>query len=160
MRKFVKIAVVAAVAAGLASSASAGTDTKNLSVSASVAAACTFVGGSLLFGSYTGAQLDVNGSVQATCANGTNYTIALDAGLGVGASTTTRKLTATGGTLDYTLYRDSTRLQNWGSNTGTDTLAGSGTGGAQTITIYGRIASGLNPVAGSYTDTVHATISF
>lgn len=160
MRNYVAAAACIAVLGGLATAASAATDTKILSVSASVAPSCTFTGGTLDFGTYSNAQVDVSGALTANCIVGTTYTIALDAGSTTGATVAVRKLSSGAGTIDYALFRDSARTQNWGTSTGTDTLAGTGTGSAQSVAVYGRIAAGLNPTAGTYADTVHATITF
>lgn len=160
MRGFLKIAAGLCVAGGMASAASASTATANLSVTATIPAACSISTAVVGFGSYTGAQIDANGTVTANCVNGTTYNIGLGAGLGAGATTSARKLTSGANTLAYTLYSDSGRTTNWGSTVGTDTLAGTGTGGNQAYPVYGRIAAGLTAAAGSYTDTVVATITF
>jgi spore coat protein U-like protein len=162
MRKIISIAACVAAVAGFASSASATTATANIAVSASVASACTFTAaaGGLAFGPYTGAQIDVNTSLTANCANTLPYTIALNAGTATGATTSTRKLTSGSNTIAYSIFSDSARTQNWGNVTGTDTVAGTGSGGPQSVGVYGRIGSGLNPAAGTYGDTVIATITF
>jgi spore coat protein U-like protein len=58
------------------------------------------------------------------------------------------------------LYRDSARSLTWGQTVGTDTAAGTGTGAAQTLTVYGRVAPQNTPAAGTYTSTVTATVTF
>ena len=160
MRKFMKIAVGVCVAAVLSTGASAATLTAPIAVTASVAASCSFGASALAFGAYTGSITDVNASVTANCILGTTYTIALNPGVAPGATTTTRKLVSGANTIAYSLYSDSGHTVNWGNITGTDTVAGSGSGGAQAYPVYGRIVAGLTPAAGSYTDTVTATITF
>jgi spore coat protein U-like protein len=59
----------------------------------------------------------------------------------------------------YGLYRDAGRQDFWGEVVGTDTLAGTGTASAQSIPVYGRVPSTDAP-AGSYSDTVVATITY
>lgn len=67
-------------------------------------------------------------------------------------------MTGPGGELGYQLYTDASRTKVWGSTGGTDTLAGTGDGPAQSIPVYGRLES-ANVKAGSYTDTITATIT-
>jgi len=143
-------------------------------VTATIASSCTVTAANLAFGNYTGAVLDNSSIITVNCTNSTAYNIGLGAGTGTGATTTTRILTSgannsapgantlTSGTnhLNYTLWRDSARSLNWGNTVGTDTLASTGTGAAQTFTVYGRIpaSQSLNP--GSYSDTITVTVSF
>ena len=58
------------------------------------------------------------------------------------------------------MFRDAGRTQNWGNTVGTDTLAGTGNGSSQTLTVYGRLPGSQTLNVGSYTDTVVATIDF
>ena len=100
--------------------------------------------------------MDQTGNIAVLCTNGTSYTIGLDAG-----AVTGRKLSGSlGGNLNYALYRDSGRTNNWGSTIGTDTQAGTGNGLLQNLTVYGRIASAQTPLAGVYTDTVTVTLTY
>jgi len=160
MRNLVKIAAGVCAAAGIASAASAGSATANLGVSASIAATCTISTSAVAFGAYSGSVVDATGTVTANCINGTPWTIGLGAGAGSGATTSSRKMTSGANTLAYQLFSDSTRSTNWGNSAGVDTVAGTGTGASQNQTVYGRIPAGTVPAAGSYTDTVVATINF
>lgn len=65
-----------------------------------------------------------------------------------------------GANLSYALFQDSGRSTNWGNTFGTDTVAGTGTGSAQSMTVYGRLFSGQFTTAGFYSDTVVATVDF
>jgi spore coat protein U-like protein len=160
MRTFLKIAVGVAAAAGLATAGSAATANANLGVSASVAATCAITTSAVAFGAYSGTQIDATGTVTANCVIGTPWNIGLGAGTGTGATVSNRKMTSGANTLPYALYSDAGHSQNWGNTIGTDTLTGTGTGGTDGHTVYGRIATGSVPAAGSYTDTVVATITF
>jgi spore coat protein U-like protein len=62
--------------------------------------------------------------------------------------------------LNYELFRDSARTLNWGNTIGTDTVAGTGNGLAQTLTVYGRILGSQLVAPGAYTDTVTATLTY
>lgn len=160
MRTLLKIAAGVCAAAGIASAASAGSANANLGISASVAATCTISTSAVAFGAYSGTQVDATGTVTANCVTGTSWTIGLGTGNGTGASTTNRKMTSGANTLGYALYSDSGHTTNWGNAIGTDTVAGTGTGASQNQTVYGRIPTGSVPAAGSYADTVVATINF
>lgn len=154
-------AVVVAGALSAAGAAAAATATTNLGVSATVQATCSISATPLAFGTYSSTQLDGSTNLSVSCTNSTAYTIGLDAGTGTGATTATRKLTGpASATLGYTLYSDAGRTSVWGVNVGTDTVAGTGNGSAQTIAVYGRIASGQLPTPGSYSDTVTATLTY
>jgi spore coat protein U-like protein len=65
-----------------------------------------------------------------------------------------------GGTLNYALYRDTGRTNNWGSTIGTDTQTGTGSGLIQTLTVYGQVAAAQTPLAGTYSDTVTVTLTY
>lgn len=59
--------------------------------------------------------------------------------------------------LGYELYSDAARANLWTTAT---LVAGTGTGTAQTINVYGRIAALQNVPAGAYADVVVATVNF
>jgi spore coat protein U-like protein len=120
----------------------------------------------LNFGSYDQAIADplenVN-TVTVTCSIGTGYTIGLV--LGASATTELRIMTDGTNTLNYALYRDSSRTQLWGNTVGTDTEPGTATTstvplGTNIHTVYGRISSGQNVPAGIYTDIVTVTVAY
>jgi spore coat protein U-like protein len=117
---------------------------------------CSLVMTTLNFGNYTGTQVNSSATGRVTCAGA--WDIPMDAGMGAGATETTRKMTGPfGTTLNYALFRDSARTQNWGNTTTTEMT---GTGNA-TVTVYGRLAASQFVISGTYTDTIHtATTSF
>jgi spore coat protein U-like protein len=59
----------------------------------------------------------------------------------------------------YGLFRDAGRTLAWGTTIGTNTLSGVGTGAAVSTPVYGRVTS-RNAPAGTYTDTITATITY
>ena len=139
---------------------SGATSTGNFQVSATVASSCTVAANTVAFGNYTLAQLDGTSTITATCTNGTTYTIGLSAGTFSGATTTTRKMTVPSASgLSYSLYSDSGRTANWGNVAGS-WVSGTGTGAAQSLTVYGRIPAAQSALIGSYSDTVTVTITF
>lgn len=137
-----------------------------VNISASVTPDCTVGTSTLAFGSASSAAIqagnvDATGTVSVTCTNGVAYTIKLDLGGGTGASMASRKMASGGNLLNYTIYDSGTHTSVWGDGTdGSVTVAGSGSGAAQSISAYGRIFSGQTPAAGSYTDTVNVTVSY
>ncbi len=143
----------------------ASTATANLSVSATVAANCTITTSAIAFGAYdpisanATANLDATGSVIITCTKGATTTIGLDTG--ANASGSTRRLASSGNYLTYELYQDSSRTTVW-SNSGAGLLSvvAAPSHSARTYSVYARVTAGQDVPAGSYTDTVVATVNF
>ena len=156
------VALVAAGAMSLATfaGAQAATATANLTVSASIAGACTVSGAALSFGAYSAAAASTTSSnISVTCSNGTNAVVTLNQGNNnnrVPASGT-RALNNGTNYLGYDLYTDNTYATLWN---GTNTQPVVSTGAPVTLTAYGRIPTGQNPATGSYNDTVTITVSF
>jgi spore coat protein U domain-containing protein, fimbrial subunit CupE1/2/3/6 len=155
---------------GTATTTDAATNTANLSVTASVTANCTIATTPVAFGAYdpitTNASTALNGSgsVSITCTSGASATVTLGQGSNANAgSTDTAPLRrmSDGGTnfLSYSLYQDTGRTTAWG-NTGPTGVASTGTGAVASLTVYGAVSGGQNVPAGSYTDTVVATVTF
>ena len=70
-----------------------------------------------------------------------------------------RRVESGGAFVDYELYQDAARSVRWGE--GAESLALSGTGTSQPLTIYGRVLAGqTTPAAGTYLDTVRMTIAW
>lgn len=170
----VKLAIAAAVALFAVSGTShAGTDTANLGVSATVSNNCAISAtAALAFGSYdpavahasTGSDLDGTGTISVTCTSGASVDITLGQGGNADTGSTdaapARRMTD-GGTsfLAYTLFQDSGRATAW-ANDAAGAKGTIGTGAAESHTVYGRVAKGQNVPAGSYSDTVVATVTF
>lgn len=117
----------------------------------------------MAFGSYNTALLASTATVTATCTNTTPYNVGLNAGTASGATVTTRGMFVAGTpgvVLNYGLYSNSNHTTNWGMTVGTDTVAGTGNGAAQAITVYGQIPASQLVAPGSYTDTITATITY
>lgn len=143
----------------------AATQTDNFDVTATIIASCTITANDLSFGNYdplAATALDQTSTINVTCSNGADYDIQLSGGISTDVNARTMDDDATGGfTLNYSLFTDSGRTNNWGVTNGTDTYQGTGTGSAQTITVYGRIPAGqTTPPIGAYTDTITATIEY
>ena len=155
--------LVVAVGVTAAQEVDAAVTTGTLSVTLEIQGACTLSGTSpIAFGTQRvlSANTDATGSLAVQCTDSTPYAVSLDAGAGAGATTGLRKMTSGATTVDYALYRDSSRTLAWGNTQGTDTVAGTGNGGNQTLTVYGRVPSQASPAPGSYADTVNVTVTY
>jgi spore coat protein U-like protein len=158
--KFFVLALAACTGAG---AAYADDDTDSLTVSATVLATCEVTANDLDFGDYdplASSHLDAATTLSVTCTNGTPYNIALDLGIGLGATTAARVMVDGGDTLNYTLYRNSTRTQLWGETIGTDTLSGVGSGNAATIDVFGRVPMLQQAPSGDYEDTITVKVTW
>ncbi|MFC7048730.1 Csu type fimbrial protein [Emcibacter nanhaiensis] len=141
----------------------ADTATTTFQVTSTVISSCGVSASDLAFGDYdivAGTAIAGSTTVSVTCSSGTAYEIGLDAGLGAGATVTTRKMTNGGNTLSYSLYSDVSHTTVWGETTGVDTLSSSGTGAAQNFTVYGLINASQSVPTGSYSDTITVTVTF
>lgn len=140
--------------------------TADLSVTATVSSTCTISNGTLDFGSYEPLSAsptdgDSGGTVTVQCTNLQAYDIYSTTALA------DRKMVTAGGgaarELSYKLYASSANR-----SAGTElpvtktagTLAGTGTGLVQYVTIYGRIAAGQNVYSGAYSGTANLTIDY
>ena len=95
----------------------AATDSDTMAVTATVVASCNVDASDLPFGNYDPvavSPLDVATSIEITCTNGTAYIVALDEGLGAGATIANRRMSNGGDTLVYSLYRNAGRTNVWG----------------------------------------------
>ena len=144
----------------------AGNATANLSVSTTVSANCTISTAAVAFPAYdpivTNASVndDGTGSVTITCTKGTAATIGLGLGANVSGSQMRMK-DATTDYLNYALYQDSGRGTVWGNSGGALlSQVAAPDKNPRTFTVYGRIPSAQDVPAGSYTDTVVATVNF
>jgi spore coat protein U-like protein len=136
-----------------------------MSVTATVTANCTVSTTALAFGNVntiSGSNVDSTGSLSITCTNGTAWAASAGVGSGSGASYANRRMTAGANLLNYNIYTTAARTTVWGDGTSsTATIGGSGTGGAQSVTVYGRVGSGQTSVpAGAYADTVAVTVTY
>ncbi|MBR2687568.1 MAG: spore coat U domain-containing protein [Aquamicrobium sp.] len=158
------IAAVCAAASIIPTSTFAATATGNLNVRINIQGECKVVSAADLdFGSkgVIDANLDQTTTLSVQCTNTTPYTVGLNAGNGAGATVAVRKMTGpASATINYTIYRDAARTQLWGNTAGTDTVAGTGNGAAQSITAYGRVPAQNTPAPGVYSDVVAITVTY
>ena len=157
---FIAASVIAVVSA---TSVDAATTTNSFTAQIVITEDCDIVSaGDLDFGSagVLASNVDVTSTLSVQCTNSTTYDIGLDAGIGSGADTTTRKMMDGAEFVNYQMFSDSGRSSNWGDVVGTDTVASTGNGAAQIHTIYGRVPVQSTPSAGTYLDTVTVTVTF
>lgn len=139
--------------------AAAAVATNTIGVSATVVATCLVSTTSMAFGNYTGAISSATSTVSITCTNTTPYAVGLSAGLSTGATVTARSMTGpTSALLGYGLFSDTDHMTNWGDTTAT--VAGTGNGASQAITVYGQIPAAEYVAPGAYTDTITATVTY
>jgi len=132
-------------------------------VSATAVDSCEVTASDLAFGTYdplNPSPTDAHSVVTITCTVDSGYAIGLDAGVGSGATVTTRRLSNGASTLNYTLYRDSTRNLVWGNNGEEEIVTGVGTGAPTEYPVYGRIPPRQSIKRGVYNDTVTVWVSF
>lgn len=153
MRKLLSASALAL--ALMAGTATAGSNTGNLAVSATTTNACFITGGAINFGdfpAYAHTNIDVVGNVAMDCSANTAYSIAKS----VSGS---NSLSGPGGSLSYSIYTDAARTTLLTNTTGV--IAGdSGVGGSLSIPLYARIAQGVSTGVGAKTGTVQLTVTF
>ncbi|MDR5823177.1 spore coat protein U domain-containing protein [Caballeronia sp. LZ043] len=137
----------------------------SFAVSATVINDCSLSATNINFGAagVLNGALTASGTLSVTCTNQDPYSITLSAGSGSGASVADRRMTKGGGSeqVRYQLYTNAALTFPWGDGTnGTSIASGTGTGSNQSITVYGRVPPQTTPSAGTYTDTIIATITY
>lgn len=163
-----RIATAMTIAAALLAPAAAraATEQGTVNVSATVGAICVVGDATLAFGAYdpiagnVATSLDAQVNVTISCTGGTAWTLGLGTGANV-SGTQRRMRSGASSYLNYGLYKDTARSQPWGDSVVSERASGTqATTGSTTVVIYGRVPNGQLPPAGTYTDTVTATIYF
>lgn len=159
--------IVLAVGTAMASpwGLQAATKTQTFQVSVTIVGECTVLTtANLSFGTNVGATfdspIDANTSVNVTCALNTPYAMAMNAGSF--GTMVERRMQSGANQLGYQLYRESTHTTVWGDGSGgTQVVSATGTGTAQTHTVYGRLPKpSTTPPPGVYTDIVTVTLTY
>jgi spore coat protein U-like protein len=141
----------------------AATATSTMAVRLTVTSSCVINSAATLnFGSHgvLVSNVDSTSALRVQCTSGTPYNIGLNAGLGSGATVAVRKMTNGASTINYSLYTTAARTTVWGNTVGTNTVAGTGNGAAQSHTVYGRVPAQTTPAAAVYTDTITVTVTY
>ena len=137
-----------------------------VAVTATVTTECNITVTALAFGEYDPvvahqtASLDGTATITLTCTKGAVASVALS--LGLNASGSTRQMRSmTGDRLTYELHQDSSRLFVWNEEiTSLLTLGPALSMAPRDLTVYGRVFGGQDVRAGTYTDSVLATVNF
>ncbi|MCA3860529.1 MAG: spore coat U domain-containing protein [Burkholderia sp.] len=144
-----------------------GTATATFNVTLTLQPNCTIAANPLAFGTsgVLSAAVNQKTTVSVTCTNTTPYNVGLDAGSVTGSTVASRLMagTSTGNTtttVGFQLYQDAGHTTVWGNTQGTDTVAGTGTGSAQSLTVYGQVPTQATPKPDTYQTTVTATVYF
>jgi spore coat protein U-like protein len=156
-------AVLALTCLGAGGSAQAGALAVQQTVRAVVSTNCTAdVGTALAFNTLTTtavlavSQTDAVGTITINCVNGTAYSVI--AGNGNNYSGGWRMVNGSGKYLTYGLYSNAARTTTFPSS-GT-TVAATGNGSAQTLTVYGRVPAQTVGGTGDFTDAVAFTVTY
>ncbi len=172
-RQALGIGALALVSLGLETAAQAATTNTNLTVSATVVNNRSISAAPLDFGNYdpvaanspTGADLVASTQLTVTCTVGDTYSINLGQGTNAATGSTdsapVRQMGNGANRLIYQLFQDSARTQAWGNTTASSPSAVvAASSSATSVTVYGSVPKGQSQPAGTYTDTVVATINF
>jgi spore coat protein U-like protein len=143
------------------------TTTATFNTNASIAAQCNMSAANLSFGTINplSSQVDATTSLTINCTKNTSYTVGLDAGTTSGATIAQRKMANGADIMNYNLYTDAARTIIWGNSAAAPLwVPGSGAGlrTPQTLTVYGRVASGqTNLAVGNYQEnTITVTLTY
>lgn len=152
------VALTGAAIVALAAHPAFAANTAELGVSATVADTCSVTTTAVAFGTVDvtlNANVDAEGAFSVTCTTGSIWTASADAGEATDAVVTARKMTSGANLMNYALYAETGRTTNFVSATGT------GTGGAQSTTVYGRVPGGQSALpAGAYADSVTISVTY
>ncbi len=144
----------------------AATLTTTIPISVVAQSGCSITGTGVDFGTYSGGVVSSTGSLSVNCTQNTPYHVTLDKGLNLTQGIRAMTISTAADKLGYQLYKDAALTLQWGDSDYAATfvqgssVAGTGTGSAQTLTIYGRMFSQGTVVAGPYSDTVTVTVIF
>lgn len=147
------------------SSNSGSSFTGSFTASARLDGTCTITASPVNFGttaSLASAQT-ASGSLSVLCSATMPYSIALNAGTTTGNTIAARRMSLNGagpGVVSYQLYQDPGYSTLWGDGTSGATYPGTGTGTTQSVPVHGRVPAQATPAAGTYNDTITATITY
>lgn len=132
-------------------------------VSATVTSNCFVSATPLNFGNSVGLLTSVvtaTTSLGVQCSYSTAYNVGLDGGQNSGGNINARKMVLGANSIGYQLYQNSGRTTVWGNTVGTNTVAGTGSGNTQSLTVYGSVPAQVTPPAGTYSDTITVTVTY
>lgn len=146
----------------------AGVINDSIDIEASVNSRCSVAISEVQFNTYNplGPQvstpLDAQATISLVCDNGRIVRVRLDQGQNPASGSTDnaplRRMSQGTDFLSYNLYQNAARTTVW--HNGPPGVRPVGNTYPTTLTIYGRVPAGQAPTAGSYVDTIVATITF
>jgi spore coat protein U-like protein len=163
------LAVTLLMAGGFAATAQAGTQTTNFNVTATVINDCVISSSNIAFGSYdptTSTALTAQGAITAKCTKGDVVTVALSQGANSAIASTAavpvRQMASGTNMLPYHIYLASTGTTEWGTGASNQPVAQTSLSVNTPLSFvtYGSLPAGTDVPAGSYSDTVTATVSY
>ena len=160
-----KLSLMALALAALSTQAFAGTATATFQATATLNSACTVSASTVSFGAITPAATGTaaaTGTVTSTCSNNVPYTLAINGGVSADISARTMAGAASGNTdkLAYNLYTESAATNIWGDGVKGKTVGLTGTGIAQTSTVYGQLSLNQYLKPDTYTDNLTVTLAY
>ena len=142
--------------------------TDNMNVTVTVTASCTVSVTDMDFADIvthdTGSAENATATVTVACTADAPYAVGFDTGAheAVDGTAPAQLFNSAAGAdnpnLTYGLYTTVGHTTAWGDNIGVDTVAGTGDGDDQTLTVYGQIDAGQEVSLGDYSDTVVASV--
>lgn len=132
-------------------------------VSAAVTSNCFVSASPLNFGNSVGlltSVVNATTTLGVQCSNTTPYNVGLDGGQNSGSNINARKMILGTSSIAYQLYQNSGRTTVWGNTVGSNTVAGTGNGNTQSLTVYGSVPAQVTPPAGTYNDTIVVTVTY
>lgn len=165
MQKFVKWSLLGCLSAAFAGSAlAATTDATTFQVKITITESCdihTTAATAVDFGSVVRsvAASQATGGLKVNCSSGTPYTIALDNGSNYDTTNSVRRMINGSNYIAYGLYRTTGTTAPWNALTA-NLYSGTGTGAVVNVPVYGTVSGSTNVPAGTYIDTVTATLTY
>ena len=163
------LATALLAAAGFTLNASASTQTTTFQVTATVLNNCIISSTNIAFGNYdptSTAATTAQGNVSARCTKGDVVYVELGQGLNPGAGSTAavpvRQMKSGTNLLPYDIYTTSGGTTEWGTGTANRPASQTSTSvlTALNFPTYGSVPAGADVPAGSYTDSVIATVTY
>lgn len=158
---YIRRLILALVALLASAAASAGTDSARMEVSVRVVPNCRIAVTDLAFGAYdpliehASRNLDGTALVRVVCTRNERATILME-----DQGSSQRALRFGSHQIAYSLFMDPARTQTWGSGVNVVQISFPEGAKPKEFTVYGRIPAGQVVPAGSYHDSVIATVDF
>lgn len=156
MKKVIVSAIVVLTTLTTAAHAETGPKTQNFQVKITVNESCNFTSAKDIdfaeIDRSTSSIKTASGQLNITCTLNTPYKIAL-AGKGEMSSQTI----GSNSKIAYKLYQDATNITEWDEK---NLLSKTGDGNNQIISVFAKLSGNTNVEAGTYADTVVATVTY